>query len=239
MKKLVEDDPIVISLVDSITKGTLGTLVDLLKQHEGLANVSVVAADKSWECRPLHYATDWPGHFPNIPETIRILIEAGAEVDTRGDDPNGETPLHLAASSNDVGALDALIDGGASMAALGASTDGGTALSNAINFGNWEAAQRLVERGSPATIGEAAALGMLERVQRCFEEGKACRDGIQYAFWMACSRGHLDVVRLLLDKGAEINNGQDWGHGAETALSAAEKGKYQEVIKWLKEHGAR
>jgi ankyrin repeat protein len=64
----------------------------------------------------LHVAADWPGHFPNGPEIVGVLIAAGAEVNAPvlHAKPHGsaETPLHWAASSDDVAVLDALLDQG-------------------------------------------------------------------------------------------------------------------------------
>ena len=31
----------------------------------------------------LHAATDWPGHYPNGPAVVALLVEAGAEVNAR------------------------------------------------------------------------------------------------------------------------------------------------------------
>jgi len=58
----------------------------------------------------LHVATDWPGHFPHVSASIAALVEAGADVNARFHGPHEETPLHWAASSADVAALDALLD---------------------------------------------------------------------------------------------------------------------------------
>ena len=68
-----------------------------------------------------HVAADWPGHFPNGPVTAAVLTAAGADVDARVAGPHTETPLHWAASSDDVDVLDVLIDVGASIEAPGAS----------------------------------------------------------------------------------------------------------------------
>jgi hypothetical protein len=60
--------------------------------------------------------TDWPGHYPNVADTIRVLVEAGANVSARFTGPRTETPLHWAASSDDLDALDALLDDAAAFA---------------------------------------------------------------------------------------------------------------------------
>lgn len=60
----------------------------------------------------LHVATDWPGHLPHVAETIAILVRRGADVDATFGGAHQETPLHWAASSDDLAALDALLDAG-------------------------------------------------------------------------------------------------------------------------------
>ena len=65
----------------------------------------------------LHVATDWPGHFPNGPGVVAALLAAGADVDGRFSGPHTETPLHWAASCDDVPVLDVLLDAGADIEA--------------------------------------------------------------------------------------------------------------------------
>jgi ankyrin repeat protein len=93
-------------------------------------------------------ATDWPGHFLSGAATVAALIEAGADVNARFHGPHAETPLHWAASSNDVEVLDALLDAGADIDADGGVIGGGIPLADARAFGQWQAAHRLVERGA-------------------------------------------------------------------------------------------
>jgi ankyrin repeat protein len=50
--------------------------------------------------------TDWPGHYPDGPQTIALLVDAGADVNARFTGSHRETPLHWAASNNDVAMLD-------------------------------------------------------------------------------------------------------------------------------------
>src|SRR5581483_5012820 len=51
----------------------------------------------------LHMATDWPGNFPNVATIIRVLVDAGADVNARvKSDKHRETALHWAASCDDV-----------------------------------------------------------------------------------------------------------------------------------------
>src|SRR5262249_57303167 len=84
----------------------------------------------------------------------------------RFDGRHTETPLHWAASSDDVEVLDALLDRGADIEASGAVIGGGTPLADAVAFGQWRAARRLVERGAQSNLWQAAALGLMDRVRQ-------------------------------------------------------------------------
>jgi hypothetical protein len=100
----------------------------------------------------LHVLTDWPGHRANAAATVAVLVDAGADVNARFVGRHTETPLHWAASSDDIDALDALLDRGADIEAEGAVIGGGTPLLDATAFGQWEAARRLVGRGGQAEV---------------------------------------------------------------------------------------
>jgi uncharacterized protein len=97
----------------------------------------------------LHLFADWPGHKPNAAAIVRTLVEAGADLDAPAVGMwHRETPLHWAASNDDVALIDALLDAGADIEAAGSSIDGGSPLSCAVGYGQWAAAQQLVERGA-------------------------------------------------------------------------------------------
>ena len=48
---------------------------------------------------PLHVATDWPGHHPDVAATVAVLVRAGADVNAPFLGEHPETPLHWAATS--------------------------------------------------------------------------------------------------------------------------------------------
>jgi ankyrin repeat protein len=186
----------------------------------------------------LHVATDWPGHFPNGPATIAALVEAGAYVNARFTGPHTETPLHWAASSDDVAVLDALLDAGADIEAPGAVIGGGTPLADAVAFGQWKAARRLVERGARTTLAHAAALGLMERVEAHFaDKASPTSDRINHAFWYACHGGQQGAAEYLLAHGADLN----WIPGWEkrTPLDAASRSRADELVEWLRTQGAK
>ena len=110
----------------------------------------------------LHVACDWPGHLPNVAESIAVLVRHGADVDAAFVGAHRERPLHWAASADDVEAVDALLDAGADIDAPGAVVGGGTPLNDATAFAQWRAARRLVERGAAVSAWDAAALGLTD-----------------------------------------------------------------------------
>ena len=147
-----------------------------------------------------------------------------------------ETPLHWAASSDDVAVLDALLDGGADIEATGAVFTGGTPMSDAVVFAQWRAARRLLERGATTTIWQAAALGLVDRVRElCAAEPPPARETITNAFWHACRGGQQATASYLLDRGADLN----WvGHDRKTPLDVAQEGGVEGLANWLRSRRA-
>ncbi len=118
--RLSRGDPVARALVEAIHPGEVGPLTVLLREHPGLAAARIVD-DKGGSATPLHAAADWPGFFPHGPEVVATLIEAGADPSAPVEGSwHAETPLHWAASSDDVDVARALIDGGADIEATGA-----------------------------------------------------------------------------------------------------------------------
>ena len=152
------DDPPVVAAVAAIHTGDVEALEQLLAEHPGLSTARLGSSPDGTPTTAksrtlLHVATDWPGHFPRGPAIVMALIAAGAEVDARFVGRHRETPLHWAASSDDVDVLDVLIDAGADIEADGRVIGGGTPLADAVAFGQWNAARRLVDRGARARSG--------------------------------------------------------------------------------------
>lgn len=232
------EDPLAVAVVAAIQQGDLSRLKRLLGENPELATARLGDDDPSGASRSLlHVATDWPGHFPNGAATVAALVEAGADVNARFRGPHAETPLHWAASSDDVEVLDALLDAGADIEAPGAVIGGGTPLADARAFGQWRAAHRLVERGAQTTLDDVATLGLMDRLVAYFEgENTPSPEEINRAFWCACHGGQQRAAEYLLDKGADVNWLPPWEE--KTALDAAERSEAGELVEWLRAHRA-
>jgi hypothetical protein len=236
------DDPRAIAAVAAIHGGDTTVLEMLLAQHPELATAGL-GSDQRCGDQPgmtrtlLHVATDWPGHYPNGVATVRALVAAGADVNARFTGPHTETPLHWAASSDDVDVLDALLDAGADMEAPGAVIGGGTPISDATAFGQWNAARRLLERGARTTFWESAALGLMDRVEAHLTAmPPPTATDITEAFWGACHGGQLAMAQHLLHHGADMN----WvGWDNLPPLAAAHRSSADDVVAWLAALGAR
>jgi ankyrin repeat protein len=214
-------------VVEAIRRGDLSALESLLAEKPEAARDRI-----DGQRTLLHVATDWPGHFPSVQQTIQLLARHGAELNAPFHGPHAETPLHWAASSNDVTALDTLLDLGADIEAPGAVIGGGTPLADAVGFGQWNAARRLVERGARSNLWQSAALGLMDRVRDSFAGlTQPSSHEVTNAFWCSCHGGRLEAAQFLLERGADRN----WiGHNGRTPLDAAIRNGNEEVAQWLR-----
>jgi uncharacterized protein len=218
--------------VEAIHGGDLAALRRLLSDNPGLATARI------GDSTLLHVATDWPGHFPGGAETVAVLVEAGADVNARFGGEHSETPLHWAASSDDVQLLDALVDAGADLDAPGAVIAGGPPLADATAFGQWRAAHRLVERGARTNLWDEATLGLLDRLECRFDADPPPSQGdVKAAFWGACHGGQRGTAEYLLERGADPNWVPPWEE--LTPLDAAERSEATELVEWLRGRGGK
>jgi ankyrin repeat protein len=231
-------DSVINSVIAAIHAGDIATLQRLLADNPGLASSRLGGIAKGRT--PLHVAADWPGYFPNGPQVVRMLIAAGADPNARDpDQPRSETPLHWAASSDDVDVARALIDGGADVEIPDGSI--GTPLDNAIGYGCWHVARLLVQRGAKVDkLWHAGALGMLERLQELLGGPPAAEpDALSQAFWHACGAGQRRAAELLLNMGADLNWVPDYAKGTPLDAAGGLGTRRQNVITWLRDHGAQ
>ncbi|MFF8669966.1 ankyrin repeat domain-containing protein [Streptomyces sp. NPDC015242] len=239
MQTLTSQDPVAVAVTDAIRTGDLPRLRRLLTGHPGLATARITerGEDGPGARSLLHIAADWPGHRPRGPEVVAVLVAAGADPDARFGGAHEETPLHWAASSNDVPVLDALVAAGADLEAPGAVIAGGTPLADALAFGQWRAARRLVGHGARTTLQDAATLGLLDRVRAYVESGEPpSHADVTSALWGACHGGQPATAQYLHGRGGDAHRR---GHDGLTPLDAALRQDAGDVVRWLRELGAR
>jgi ankyrin repeat protein len=163
------------------------------------------------------------------------------------DDPAvAETPLHWAASANDVAAVDALVAAGADVDALGGIFGGCTPYEEAIIFENYDAARRLLAAGATNYLPGAAALGDDALIDQFFDAAGEVRLDVgvlphwsvvppkkiilDRAFQFACRAGHLGIAKHLLRRGADLDALTPTN---SSALDEAVENNHADVVDWL------
>jgi ankyrin repeat protein len=238
MSTIPSDEPLATAVVAAIHGGDVEGLRRLLDEHPGLGSARLRDPECGDERSLLHVVTDWPAHFPNSVAMIGVLVGAGADPNARFGGAHTETPLHWAASSDDVEALDALLEAGADIESPGAVIAGATPLADAVAFGQWNAARRLVERGAIAPLREAAALGLAERLEQLLTaDPPPSTDDVTQALWYASHGGQPAVVERLVELGGDINWISTWDQ--LTPLDAASREGHDHTAAWLRANGAK
>jgi ankyrin repeat protein len=196
------------------------------------------------------------------------LLEARTSPDYAPERQPDSTGLHAAIYARQVEAARVLIEAGIDIAAR--NSEGRTALHDAIEFGLNEIQTLLIARGAEVDVCVAAILGRLERLRELLDREPALANdrstrlsplgwasfGNQVAtatelidrgarmddgeLLCAASVGHVEVGRLLIERGADPN-AIDRGAGG-TALHAAAAMRYAQdarpFIRMLLEQGA-
>ena len=171
-------------------------------------------------------------------DKTRLLLEAGANPNVRPDD--GRTALIIAASQFGSSAIvKLLLDRGANASAATANRT--TSLRLAAGTGDAEVMRLLIERGANLKADAAAALtqALLLKCRACVDlviqqvDRRALGDTlVTMARW-----GDPDAVRLLLDRGADVN-ARD-GDGRTALMLACYSDTYPiDVVRILLERGA-
>lgn len=214
----------------AIRTGDAVSLSTLLKTYPELSSCYIGNATEARSL--LHILADWPGNLPNNCERAKVLIAAGADVNAPFiGKAHSETPLHWAASNNDVALIDTLLDHGANIDAEGGVVDR-TALADARAFLQLEAAHRLIARGASATLQDLATLGILDQVRSRYDGSRPTEHETNCALWNACHGGQLATAKFLHEKGGSCQFVPPWDD--VMPLGAAERSSATDVVEWLR-----
>jgi ankyrin repeat protein len=187
-------------------------------------------------------------------DAVKSLVEKEPALVRRGDHL-GRQPLHRAVETGRLDLVAYLLDHGADVDAPGFSSDdrlGGNGF-RPIDLALWHQPywrQRndyklvgyLLARGAKYTITIAAALGDLHRVKECLTQyGSLANDAEacgKRPLSAAAERGYTEVVRVLLEHGADpvLPEGKNCPKGY--ALWAASHFGYRDLAELLLKHGA-
>lgn len=196
------------------------------------------------------------GNLPKVQELLNRtpeLLHAG--------DMRSNQPIHWAAMTRNIDIIDLLVARGADINAPRA--DGGRPIqltNGDYHFRGWrdvpkdhpttpaEVLDHLRKRGAYVDINTAASIGDLNRVKELLDEDPSLANRVSdYVTYYvgsgsplknAAARGHMDVVKLLLQRGADPNLPEEGIAPRGHALYSAVANKHFEVAKLLLEHGA-
>jgi ankyrin repeat protein len=242
-KWIPDNDQAAVDMRAAVRTGDVGAIESMLRADPALARARL-GSRESGSGTPLHMVAGWPGYFPNGPQIVQLLIAAGADLDARTTargssepGPGSETPLHYAASNDDLDVAEAMIDGGADLEAPDGSI--GTPLDNAVGYGCWHVARLLVSRGASVDKAwHAAALGLLATLEAILGDEPPA-EHVSQAFWHACAAGQRRAAEYLLSRGADLNWEPDYAHGTPLDAASGQGTRQENVLTWLRELGAR
>jgi hypothetical protein len=230
--------------VDAIVSGDIDRLKILLKESPELVHQRSARPHKAML---IHYTAangvedERQKTPPNIVEITELLLAAGAEVDA---ETNGGTTLGLAATSCHPRLAGVQIELLKTLIAYGACVDGvpggWNPLLASLHNGRPEAAFYLAQRGAKLDLEASAGVGRLDLVQTYFNDDGSLKDAatpkqMQSGFMWACEYGRNEVVEFLLDKGIDIQTGENTDM---TGLHWAIVGAQLDTIRLLLKRGA-
>ncbi len=204
---------------DAVVDGDLARLESLLRGNPAMAHARSARIHRA---TLLYYLAangieDFRQRSPaNAPETARLLLEAGAEVDALcGPGDSGDTPMLALVTSvhpHHMGVATELIE---IFVVAGSKVNGvngdGAPVRLALNFGYTDSAAALVRLGAEVkTVAMAAGLGRLDLTKVFVEERGVSQAEVAAAFEDACRFGRTAIAEYLLAQGADVDGQGTW-----------------------------
>lgn len=175
-------------------------------------------------------------------DKVRLLLDKGAKLDVRT--PLGRTPLLIAASyPGNVETVKLLLSRGAKIADQ--DSFGETCLTSAAKRGDAEMVKALIDAGADLFVGGrpplvwAAEEGNVETAACLLAHGAdRSKELVSAALGSAAARGPAEMVRLLLDHGAEPNTPSRLAGYSPLMLAAYSENVSAETVQLLLDKGA-
>ena len=232
------EDPAFRRAVDLLDTGDAEGLRRHLHNHPGLVDQRVLFEGGNYFRNPtlLEFVAENPirhGTLPaNIVQITKVILDAGASRnqsalnETLGLVSSGRVPRECGVQSS---LIDLLCDHGA---------DRNSAVLVALGHAEFDAVHALIRRGASVDLPVAAGLGRIEDTRRLLPTSSG--EDRHRALALASQFGHVEIVRLLLDAGEDMNRYNPVGfHSHSTPLHQAALAGHEEVVRLLVGRGAR
>ncbi|XP_065183824.1 ankyrin repeat domain-containing protein 17-like isoform X2 [Sycon ciliatum] len=236
-----------------------------LETARSLLENGVVSAQCAFS-KPKKESALWYACHQGLTEFAELLLDHGALLAGTGDYEGGyNTSAHVACNEGHVETLRLLLDRGQDVnSRLNVSTGFNTLLHTATLAGHAAIVQLLLDRGAdrelhdnagnkpllaqgPQSLVLEVCAGSVDGVRRRLDSGggvsredlvKLCENQAQgmNPVHVAIQNDHLDVLRVLVDAGCDVN--AKAGPERETPLHLASRKGLQEIVRYLLEHGA-
>lgn len=194
------------------------------------------------------------------PEKVRSLLAAEPGLRDAGDERSNQ-PIHWAVMTRQINIIDELVARGADLNARRQDGARPIHLTNGdYHYRGWrdvpkdvattpaEVLAHLIARGAYVDIWTAAHMGDLGRVRELIDQNPllVSRNSDYNSYYLGCgsplknaaAKGHIEVVKFLLERGAEPNLPQEGIAPRGHALYSAVYNQHFEIAKLLLENGA-